>query len=384
MIAGSSRFSLAGQAAATRTTTNKFERKKSYDQILFSASRTCSVVHDGSRPISGGPKFPPLTAEQLRIFTGLNKPIPSKEMEARLRAQSSQASESQTTTITIVNSASLLPCGLSTNPNKCTNGMFLTVYISPNATTATGTFNYPWLPTLADGFQLRYESCTAPPTNARETRILGAYQFSGYQQVNIYVQGDVLETQGEPFTQCNLVNNGFTATFNVRSAPGTPFFIANGASAFASVNMNLATPAIFTQNGSGIGGAPAGFHYNVATFVYTPLRDCNVNPAQCPITSDGGRSNFMVLYSTGAENIQCATPEACQALPFQPGILFRTSAGASITIQPDVIQEIFLGQEQWNIPITMLSANQQYALTVVSGANDVSVQALAVRFGPGN
>lgn len=76
---------------------------------------------------SGGPKFPPLTAEQLRIFTGLNKPIPSKEMEARLRAQASQMSESQTTTVTIVNSASLLPCGLSTNPNKCTNGMFLTV-----------------------------------------------------------------------------------------------------------------------------------------------------------------------------------------------------------------------------------------------------------------
>lgn len=92
----------------------------------------------------------------------------------------------------------------------------------------------------------------------------------------------------------------------------------------------------------------------------------------------------MVLYSTGAENIQCNSPEACQALPFQPGILFRTSAGASITIPPFVIQEILLGQEQWNIPISMLSANQQYTLTVVSGASDVSVQALAVRFGPGN
>ncbi|MGH9842311.1 MAG: hypothetical protein ACREEM_26465 [Blastocatellia bacterium] len=341
----------------------------------------------------GGPKFPPLTAEQLRIFTGLNKPIPSKEMEARLRAQASQMSESETTTVTIVNSASLLACGLSTNPNKCTNGMFLTFYVSPMAvsTSALGTFPFPGVFTLSDGFQLRYESCSAPPNNARETRILGAYQHPGYQQVNIYVYGDVLETQGEPEQgPCNFVNNGFTATFNVRARSGiplgTPFGNATGGTRFVSVNMNLATPAIFTQNGSGIGGAPAGFHYNSATFVYTELRDCNVNPSLCPITSNG-ISNYLVLYTTGAENIQCgnpATPATCQSLAFLPGILFRTSAGTSTTIQPFVIQEILLGQEQWNIPIDMLSANQQYTLTVVSGASDVSVQALAVRFGPGN
>ncbi len=229
-------------------------------------------------------------------------------MEAHLRAQASQVSESQTTTVTIVNSASLLPCSLSTNPNKCTNGMFLTFYVSPNATTSIGTFPFLWPQTLADGFQLRYESCAAPPNNARETRILGVYQFSGYQQVNIYVNGDVLETQGEPPpTPCNLVNNGFTATFNVRGALGTPFRNATGGNRFESVNMNLATPAIFTQNGSGIGGAPAGFHYVPGTQVFTELRSCNLDPSRCPITSNG-QSNYMILFSTGAENIGCFPP----------------------------------------------------------------------------
>lgn len=146
--------------------------------------------------------------------------------------------------------------------------------------------------------------------------------------------------------------------------------------------MNFATPAIFSQNGSGIGGAPAGFHLNPVTNVYTPLRNCNVDPSRCPITTNG-ITNALVLYSTGAENIQCSTLAACQALPFQPGITFRTSAGISFTRAPDFIQEIFLGQEQWNILLNTLPPDQ-YTLTVVSGVSDVSVQALTVSFGPGN
>jgi hypothetical protein len=200
--------------------------------------------------------------------------------------------------VAIVNSASLLLCGEETNPNKCTNGMFTTFYIGPNATSVTGTFSYPWPTVLSDGFRLRYESCMAPPNNSIDMPILGVFQQDGYQQVNVYVQGDVLVTQGEPFGQCNLVTDGSPATFNVLSAPGSPFRIANGGEAnrFEPVKMDRATPAIFSANGSGTTGAPAGFHWNFTTNVYTTLETCNSNPSQCPITTNGV-SNYLVVYT---------------------------------------------------------------------------------------
>jgi hypothetical protein len=304
-----------------------------------------------------------------------------------MRALSSQGSASATaaaTSVSIVNSASLLLCGLTTNPNKCTNGMFLTFYIGPNPTSVTGTFNFPWPTMLSDGFRLRYESCMGPPNNFRDMPILGVFQQPGYQQVNVYVQGDITATQGEPFGQCNLVNDGFTATFNVLSAVGSPFYIANGnqANRFESVKMDFSTPAIFSANGSGTTGAPAGFHLNVVTGLFTALQSCNSTPSQCPITTNGA-SNYLILYSTGAENIQCNSLPACQGLPFKPGITLRNSAGSPFTRPPDFIGEVFLGQEQWNIPIGTLPPNQ-YTLTVVSGIRDVSVQALTVSLGPGN
>jgi hypothetical protein len=216
--------------------------------------------------------------------------------------------------------------------------------------------------------------------------ILGVFQFDGYQQVNVYVQGDVLATQGEPFGSCNLVPDGFTATFNVLSAPGSPFFVANGnqANHFKSVKMDRATPAIFSANGSGTTGAPAGFHlkYVNGAEIYTTLATCDSDPSQCPITTNG-ESNYVVLYSTGAENIQCNGLPACMNVPERPGISFKNSAGTSFIKVPVFIGEVFLGQEQWNVPIGTLAPNQ-YILTIVSGIRDISVQALTVTFGPGN
>lgn len=297
-----------------------------------------------------------------------------------MSALSSQASTAEAPSVFIANSASFLLCGTSTNPNKCTNGMFTTFYITPNATSVTGTFNYPWPTVLSDGFRLRYESCMAPPNNFRDMAILGVYQFPGYQQVNVYVQGDSLVTQGEPFGSCNLVPDGFQATFNVLSAPGSAFRAANGnqTNYFKQVNMDRATPAIFSADGT----APAGFHLNGATGLYTPLQTCNSNPSQCPITTNG-QTNYLVLYTTGAENIQCDSLPACMNVPERPGISFKNPLGTKIIVVPDFIGEVYLGQEQWNIPINTLASNQ-YTITIVSGVRDLSVQALTVTFGPGN
>lgn len=201
--------------------------------------------------------------------------------------------------------------------------------------------------------------------------------------MNAYVQGDVLATQGEPFGQCGLVSDNYPATFNVVSAPGSPFYIANGnPNHFEPVTMDRATPAIFSANGSGTTGAPAGFHLNVVTGVYTELQTCNSNPSQCPITTNGF-SNYVVLYSTGGENIQCNSLAACLGVPERPGIAFKNPAGTRFIKVPDFIGEVYLGEEQWNVPIGTLASNQ-YTLTIVSGIRDASIQAFTVTFSPGN
>lgn len=307
-----------------------------------------------------------------------------------MRALSAQAmSESSTSAVAVevTNSASLLPCTPgSPNTNKCTNGMFVTFYIGPNATSVTGTFNFPWPQILADNFQLRFESCGTFPNNSIAMAILGVYQQDGYQQVNAYVQGDEIMTQGEPFGQCNPINGTLpNAAFNIVAAPGSPFFIANGSpNHFKFVNLEKATPGIFSANGSGTSGAPAGFHlkYVNGAPIYTALATCNSNPSLCPITTNG-QTNYLVLYTTGGENIQCSSPQACGDLFEKPGISFKNPAGTSFVKTPIFIGEVFLGQEQWNIAIDTLVPNQ-YTLTAVFGIRDVSSQALTVTFSSGN
>lgn len=334
----------------------------------------------------GGAKFPPLRAEQLRVLTGMNRSIPNKNFESRMRALPRRASTAAATAVSIANSASFLPCGASTDPNKCTNGMFITFYIGPNATSVTGSFSYPWPTQLSDGFRLRYESCKAPPNNSKDMAILGVFQQDGYQQVNVYVQGDVSGppgTPGEPFGSCNLVNDDFTATFNVLSATDQPFYAANGnqANRFESVKMDRATPALFSANGGGTTGTATGYHLTV-TGVTTDLQACNSDSSQCPITTNG-LSNYVVLYSTGGENIQCGLSLACGDVPERPGISFKNPGGAKTIVVPDFIGEVYLGVEQWNVPIGTLAPNQ-YTITIVSGVRDLSIQALTVNFGPGN
>ncbi len=311
-----------------------------------------------------------------------------------LSGQSAMSSTTQTPTATIVNSASLLECIQTPGPGtrgKCTNGMFVTFYIAPNVTSVTGDFSYLWPQELPDGFKLRYESCQAQPNNFIDMGILGVYQHTGYQQVNAYVPGDVALTQGEPYGSCNLINQQTVVTFNVLSAPGSPFRIAHGqANFFKQVTAERATPASFSANGSGTTGAPAGFHLNfnvgVPGGLYTPLQTCNADPSQCPVTTNG-QPNFLVLYTTGGENIQCDSPMACDSQTDRPAIRLTNPQGARTRLVPDSITEAYLGQEQWNIRINTLVPDQQYTLTIVSGslgAVDVASQAQTVKFGPAN
>lgn len=308
-----------------------------------------------------------------------------------MRTLSDQATAENSTSavaVEVTNSASLLPCTPgSPNTNKCTNGMFVTFYIGPNATSVTGTFNFPWPQILDDHFQLRFESCGTFPNNSIAMAILGVYQQDGYQQVNAYVQGDELITQGEPFGQCNPINGTLpNAAFNIVAAPSSPFRIANGnqQNYFKFVNLEKATPGIFSANGSGVNGAPAGFHlkYVNGAPIYTALATCNTDPSQCPITTNG-QTNYLVLYTTGGENIQCGSLPACMAVPERPGISFKNPAGTSFVRTPIFIGEVYLGQEQWNIAIDTLVPNQ-YTLTAVFGVRDVSSQALTVTFSSGN
>jgi hypothetical protein len=70
-------------------------------------------------------------------------------------------------------------------------------------------------------------------------------------------------------------------------------------------------------------------------------------------------------------------------VPERPGISFKNSGGEKTIVVPDFIGEVFLGEEQWNVPIGILAPNQ-YTITIVSGIRDKSIQAFTVNFGPGN
>lgn len=221
--------------------------------------------------------------------------------------------------------------------------------------------------------------------------LLGVFDLGGYYQINAYVSGDSLITQGEPYGGvCNAIDAPFTATFNVMAAPGTPFHTANGSQAnfFQSVGMQFRSPGIFTANGVG-NGVPAGSHLNPGTNTYTALSVCNSNPSLCPITT-GGAPNYLIIYTTGAENLQCGFSgvPACPTTP--PGnpatgqnVGFKVGASVQYFVNPDFIAEVFLGQEQWNVPLNTLPSGS-YNITARFGVQDLAAQNLPVAFGPAN
>lgn len=219
------------------------------------------------------------------------------------------------------------------------------------------------------------------------------YNLGGYYQINAYIPGDSLVTQGEPYGGvCNAITDPTTVTFNILAASGSSFWTANNfqTNFFQSVGMQLGTPGIFTANGAG-NGAPAGSHFNSSTQTYTALSVCNANPNACPI-STGGVSNFLVIFTTGAENFQCGfSAQGVSNCPTTPpggpvpgqNIAFKIGAGVVKGINPTVIQEGFLGQEQWNVPLIDVPPGS-YTITARFGAQDLAAQNLNVAVGPAN
>lgn len=379
--------------------------------VLFLALYPASVftqVVVSDKPIVSG-KVPTISEKQFLAITKLNQPIRNPEFEQLLLAIkegeaarlsgifSEEALVSATTaapTVTIVNSASQVTCpSPGSTSSRCTNGQFITVYVShlPTSPSNLGSYSAPWPQVLSDGFKLRFDSCGTPPNNARDTALLGVYDLGGYYQINAYVSGDSLVTQGEPYGGvCNAIATPGTVTFNVMAAPGTPFYSANNSQAnfFQSAGMQTRAPGIFTANGVG-NGVPAGSYFNSTTFTYTALSVCNANPSLCPITT-GGVPNYLIIYTTGAENMQCgfSAPgiSACPATSSPavgPNIGFKISTNVVDWINPDFLGEVFLGQEQWNVPLNILTPGS-YNITARFASQDLAAQSLPVAFGPAN
>lgn len=353
-------------------------------------------------------KVPTLSEKQFLAITKLNQPIRNPEFEQLLLAIkegeaarlsgifSEEALVSASTaapTATFVNAASQVTCPSPGSPSsRCTNGQFITVYVShlPTSPSNLGSYSAPWPQVLSDGFKLRFDSCGTPPNNARDTALLGVYDLGGYYQINAYVPGDSLITQGEPYGGvCNAIAAPDTVTFNIMAAPGTPYHIANNsqANSFKEVGMQVRSPGIFTANGLG-NGVPAGSHLNLSTQTYTALSVCNANPSLCPITT-GGAPNYLIIYTTGAENLQCGFPGVpdCPPTTGNPAvgqnIGFKVGAGVPHWINPIFLGEVFLGQEQWNVPLNTLPPGS-YNITARLGIQDLAAQNLPVAFGPGN
>jgi len=352
---------------------------------------------------------PTISEKQFLEITKLNQPIRNPEFEQLLLAIkegeatrlsgvfSKEALVSAPTvapTVTIVNAASQVSCpSPGSTSSRCTNGQFITAYVShlPTNVSNLGSYSYPWPQVLSDGFKLRFDSCKPAPNNARDTALLGVFDLGGYYQINAYVPGDSLVTQGEPYGGvCDAIGSPLTVTFNVMAAPGTPFYTANGSLAnfFQNVGMQFRSPGIFTANSLG-NGVPAGTHYNFSTGTYTALSVCNANPNLCPITT-GGLPNYLIIYTTGAENIQCgfsgvpACPTTPSGLPaVGQNIGFKVGATVQYFVNPIFIGEVFLGQEQWNVPLDTLPSGS-YNITGRFGIQDLSAQNLPVAFGPAN
>jgi hypothetical protein len=360
-------------------------------------------------------KIPTLTEKQFLEITKLNQPIRNPEFERQLQTMKEEEAASPTglfseealalaptaaPTVTIVNAASQAGCPSSGSPSsRCTNGQFITVYVShlPTSASNLGSYSTPWPQVLSDGFKLRFDSCGSPPNNARNTALLGMWDLGGYYQINAYVPGDSLITQGEPYEGvCGAISGPLTVTFNVMAAPNTPFHVANGfqANFFKPAGMQLRSPGIFAANGSGA-GVPAGTHYNQTTFTHTSLSVCNATPSACPITT-GGVPNFLILYTTGGENMQCGVPPPAPGLPpptpacpvttfpaTGQNIGFKVGANVQYWINPVYLGEGFLGQEQWNIPLNTLPPGS-YTITARFASQDLAAQNLTVAFGTGN
>lgn len=376
--------------------------------VVYPASVFAQVVVSNN-PLANG-KVPTISEKQFLAITKLNQPIRNPEFEqlllaitegeaARLTGVFSEEAlvfaPTVAPTVSVVNTASQVLCpSPGATSSRCTNGQFITAYVSHQPTTDLGSFSYPWKLALADGFKLRFESCGNMPNNARDTAILGVYDLGGYFQINAYVPGDSLVTQGEPHGGvCNAITGPTTVTFNVSAPPGTPFYTANTANNpqsnfFQQVGMQLWSPGIFTANGVG-NGAPAWSHLNFSTQTYTSLSVCNANPNLCPITT-GGVPNYLVIYTTGAENMQCGfsgVPSCPNPPPGSPAtgqnIGFKVGANVQYFPNPIFVGEVYLGQEQWNVPLNTLPPGS-YKITARFGVQDLAAQALDVAFGPGN